>query len=321
MKIRYFVTILCLLIFTGCNAHDEIEMTSDFPVLQGPYLGQKPPGMVAEIFAPAIISTGDHEGISGFFDGGTVFIFHRLGLHDQDFVSIPNYVTELKGGVWTPPYPAPFQNSFDDDNYTVAPDDKTLYFNSNRSPHAKHESSQDYNIWTVQKIPTGWSEPAMLAPSLNTSTYGEYYPSVTKDGTLYFMSHRDDGVGGIDIYRSKLVNGEHTSAEILGQPINTVNDEMDSFIASDESYLIYSSKALGGYGEHDLFITFRRQNDSWTEPRNMGESINSSSSELRPSVTPDGKFLFFSSHRRGNGDIFWVSSAVIQDLKQSTNFR
>ena len=53
------------------------EVQKKFPVLKGPYLGQKLPRMTPEIFAPGIISTNNHEGCSGFTKDGKLFIFSR----------------------------------------------------------------------------------------------------------------------------------------------------------------------------------------------------------------------------------------------------
>ena len=68
----------------------------------------------------------------------------------------------------------------------------------------------------------------------------------------------------------------------------------------------------------DLYISFRKKDDSWTVPENMGKAVNTSSSELRPYVTPDGKYLFFTSDRpnsKGIGNIYWVDAKIIEELR------
>jgi Tol biopolymer transport system component len=91
--------------------------------------------------------------------------------------------------------------------------------------------------------------------------------------------------------------------------------ESDPCIAPDESYLIYCSKTLDGFGGYDLYITFRIPNGSWTEPINMGEGINSSGFDWIPFITSDGKYFFFNSDRSGNGDVYWVDTKIIETLK------
>lgn len=83
--------------FSGCSAQEE------FPVLTGPYLGQEPPGMTPEIFAPGIISTSDGEGCHGFMKNGEMFIFKRTP-PDVDWRYQPVSIMELKDAKWTKPY-------------------------------------------------------------------------------------------------------------------------------------------------------------------------------------------------------------------------
>jgi Tol biopolymer transport system component len=153
-----------------------------------------------------------------------------------------------------------------------------------------------------------------LASPVN-SDHHDIFPSVAKDGTIYFFSERDGGLGMADLYRSKPIEGSYTKVENLGVPINTNQDEIDPFIAPDESYLIFCSKARDGYGEQDLFISFKKPDGSWTEPANMGESINSSGNDWIPFVTPDNKYFFFGSNRNGQDDIFWVDARVVEKSK------
>jgi Tol biopolymer transport system component len=142
------------------------------------------------------------------------------------------------------------------------------------------------------------------------------YPSVTKDGTLYFFSRRDGGLGHGDIYRSTLSNGEYTQVENLGKPINTEYHEVDPYIAQDESYIIFCSDKPGGFGKADFYISFRRDEGLWTEAVHMGGKVNSPQAEYIPYVTPDGKYFFFTSNKSGNRDIYWVDAKIIDELKQ-----
>jgi hypothetical protein len=128
--------------------------------------------------------------------------------------------------------------------------------------------------------------------------------------------------------------------EKLGDSINTEEFyEEDLFIAPDESYLMFCRRD-DGFGSWDIFISFRKEDGSWTKAKNMGEPINTSASEVYPFVTSDGKYLFFSSRRtthknfsatpltyeekirilnspgNGNQDIYWVSAQIIGDMQQ-----
>ena len=106
-----------------------------------------------------------------------------------------------------------------------------------------------------------------------------------------------------------------------------------------EFYIIFLRRDKEGFGGFDLFISFRKEDGSWTKAKNMGAPINSSASELCPSVSADGKYFFFTSYRsiykpysempltyeekikilnnpgNGLGDIYWVDAKIIEQFK------
>jgi Tol biopolymer transport system component len=298
-----------IFIFAGCLFTQE---RGDLSVLKGSYLGQKPPGVIPKVFAPGIVSTEANEGCSGFLNDATLYVFKRT-YSDTNRRDI--FMTEMKNGGWTQPIPAPFDSRFSDGDFTVAPDGKTLYFTSRRSLRGEDKESDSSNIWITEIRGGDWSEPYALEYPVNTEHH-DSYPSVTQEGTIYFFSRRPGGLGKSDIYRSRLINGKYKEAENLGPVINTTEDEWDPFIAADESFLIFCSTKPGGYGRDDLYVTFRRQDDSWTEPVNFGDDFNSSGLDNRPYITPDGKYFFFVCAVNGNRDIYWVDAKIIMELKQ-----
>ena len=101
----------------------------------------------------------------------------------------------------------------------------------------------------------------------------------------------------------------------LGPTLNTAHHEWDTYIAPDESYMVYCSTMPGGLGEDDLYVTFRNPDGSWGQPVHMGAEINTAKSENRPYVSPDGRFLFYTSTIRGNRDIYWADARIIQSLR------
>jgi Tol biopolymer transport system component len=221
---------------------------------------------------------------------------------------------ENKNGVWSRPYQAPFAFKGQDGDFMVAPDGKKIFIASGRPLIKGAQPTRNHNIWVVERTSAGWSQPRPLEHPINTDWH-ESYPSVTKDGTLYFFKRFKDPEGKADIYRSRLVDGKYTKVKKLGGKINTKYNDLDGFIAQDESYLIFCSDRPGGYGNYDFYISFRKNGDSWTEPVNMGEKINSSAAEWIPYVTPDGKYFFFTSNKSGNREIYWVDAKIIEELK------
>jgi Tol biopolymer transport system component len=140
-----------------------------------------------------------------------------------------------------------------------------------------------------------WSEPEHLAV-VNSET-SEWFPTVSKNGNLYFGSERPDGKGKCDLYVSRLVDGKYQTPENLGEPINTVANEVEPFIAPDENYIIFAGTGLPkSRGAYDIYVSFCRD-DVWTKPMNLGDKINSAGWDFSPKVSPDGKWFFFTSNR------------------------
>ena len=319
-QIKYFC-LAALFLFSVCSCElpeSPVPVTAlaDAELSQSAYLGLVPPGLKAEVFLPDILADVERGTCSGFMFNGNVFIFKLLS-PGRDWKYEPLYFTEFRNGSWTEPEVTPFSDLFPY-NFTVAPDDKTLYFTSLRSAEDHEVILKQADVWKVEKTADGWTEPETFGPPVNSIDNFENYPSITADHTLYFMSYRDDGLGKDDIYRLELVDGEYQELENIGAPVNTIHAEVDPFISADESYLIFCSEKPGGFGGFDLYISFRKPDGTWTEPMNMGESINSAGAEFRPSVSPDQKYFFFTSDRSGVGEIFWISTDIIQSLKPSS---
>ncbi|MFC1564742.1 TolB family protein [candidate division KSB1 bacterium] len=306
-----------LLFFAVLFMISYCTQNSGFPVLSGPYLGQEPPGTTPEVFAPGIISKKGYNDalFCTYIDGKNLFLYTSSPSDAPGGdIYYRIYATDMKNGTWTKPYLTTFHNKPNNDALSLLPDGKTLYFGSRRSLNGKGESPDGFNIWAVKRTEEGFSNPRMIGPPLSSDKY-DIYPSATSNGTIYFFSERSGGFGKADIYRSRLFDGNYSEVENIGIPVNTENSEIDPFIAPDESYLIYCSRSLDGFGEMDIYITFRREDGSWTDPVNMGDNINTHGNDWIPYVTTDGKYFFFTSNRSGDDDIYWVDARIIETYK------
>jgi Tol biopolymer transport system component len=89
------------------------------------------------------------------------------------------------------------------------------------------------------------------------------------------------------------------------------------YVDPDDSYIIFSSNREGEFGEGDLYISFHNKSSgTWSEPVNMGGNINTRAQERFPSVSPDGKYLFFTRWTPDhNQDVYWVSAGIIEKLR------
>jgi len=283
----------------------SVAQNEKFPILKGEYLGQKPPGIKPEVFAPGIVSTTQGEFNAAFSPDGKEFYF---SVNEPSGRETMKFMTR-KDNQWTPPQAVPFVSSQNDCDPLFSFDGQRLYFISTR-PKKEKAGSSDWNIWYVERTDADWSEPINIGPPVN-SDVDEYYVSLTKDGTIYFSSNRAGGLGSFDIYRSRFVDGHYAKPENLGASINTKYLEHDPFIAPDESYILFTSvDRPEGFGTGDLYISSRRKDGTWTKSKNMGKAFNTSGYDFCPIVSPDGKYFFFT--RRG--DIYWVSVEAIQKL-------
>jgi hypothetical protein len=278
----------------------------EFPRLQGPYLGQKPPGLTPETFAPGVITTDEEEGSCGFARGGTVFLFQKF-LERR----CHTYVTRLRDGAWTSPELIPFWETMAaNGDFVFSSDDKTMLYQVRTRTNAGPIS----HIWRVEVTDTGWGEQTPLPEPVNTPHF-ESFASDTADGTLYFFSRRPGGKGRSDLWRCALTDGKYADAVNLAS-LNTEYEEWDPFIAPDESYLIFCSTKPGGLGRDDLYITFKGKDGNWGPPVNMGAEVNSPGSENRPCVTRDGRYFFFTSTRNGSRDTFWVQIEYLEGFRK-----
>ncbi len=302
-----YAGILLFIIFVFIS----LAQQDDFPVLKGPYLGQKPPGMTPEIFAPGIISTENFGEAGGAFTtNGTIFLFNRR-TPPESHKTI--YYTKLKKGVWTRPAPVPFNSKFGDWSFNFGPDGRTLFFSSKRP--VSEGSDHAHNIWMTQLTGDGWDSPKILDYPVNTPNSTQSSPSLTRNKTLYFHSHRGSGFGGNDLYCTRLINGKYQIVENLGSVINTKYWEYDPLIGPNEDYIIFSSNKPGGFGQYnDMYISFRNKDGIWLKPQNLGEEFRDSGVS---GVTHDGKFLFITNERRRAGvdDIYWVDIKFIERFR------
>ncbi|MCH6256846.1 hypothetical protein MLD52_09830 [Puniceicoccaceae bacterium K14] len=163
-----------------------------------------------------------------------------------------------------------------------------------------------------ERTESGWSEANSLGPMFDREDWGIMRLTASAKGTYVFDDYKSDDVLRISIIK----DGKRLAPKKLNSDINSGKWTAHPFIAPDESYLIWDSEREGGYGDSDLYISFRQENGSWSKAINLGANINTEAREASASVTPDGKYLFFNrTVRPGDGDIFWVDAKIIERLR------
>jgi len=310
----------------------------NFPVLSGPYLGQTPPGDDPVLFAPGVIASGMPLRDVAITPDGKEF-YYGVNLGGESVTTI--LCTREVGGRWTPPEVAPFaaDPSVDTIEPAISPDGQRFFFVSNRGAEGAAPADNNYDIWVMDRQGEQWGEPVNVGPPVSTKAQ-EYFPSVTRDGTLYFCRAEPSGVHLF--YRSRLQNGRYITAERLGPRVNAARTQFNAFIDPDERFYIICAFGLAdSVGSTDYYICYRDEQDRWTRPINLGPKINTASgAEFSPYVSPDGQYFFFMSTRvdksgfltdgrltyagirrmfrqpgNGNSDIYWVKAGFIEALR------
>jgi hypothetical protein len=156
----------------------DSKVKNEQTICKGPYLGQKPPGLIPQIFAPGIISTDAAEGCSYFSTDQRLFIFVRGG-SDQNGI----FIMEQRDDLWSKPRLASFSAGTYDWDFTFAPDDKTVIVSSGRPIREGGSQVRDYYLWKTERTGDVWSKPMLLPPPVNTGQH-DSYPCVTEDGTV-----------------------------------------------------------------------------------------------------------------------------------------
>ncbi len=287
MKRLCISTVLLFFILTmSGQGYSRDEM----PVLEGPYMGQKLPGSTPELFAPGVVSTEDWEVGGAFTPDLNEFYFIRKNKENgkQEIAVFQNKNNLWHESVFSPRVGSPL----------FSPDGNTMLL------------AKRYR----ERTKAGWSELKSLESPFDSLPIMRL--SVSSKGTYFFDEFKRDFTGAIRY--SRLIDGKYEEPKLLGSEINQ-GKSFHPFISADESYLIFDGHREGGYGDSDLYISYRKPDGSWGEAINLGDKINTKGWEAVASVTSDGKYLFFSRNEtpgnHKNVDIFWVNTQFIETLR------
>lgn len=185
---------------------------------------------------------------------------------------------------------------------SVAHDESEIY--------VYQDDKGDGNIYYSKFNGETFDDIQKIENKINSSAW-ETHLTFTHDGKqAYFVSDREGGLGGRDIWRmAKLPNGEWSEPLNLGTPVNSIYDEDAPFIGVDNKTLYYSSNGTNSMGGFDVFRTILNDEDEWSPPINMGYPLNTVMDDIFFTTTADGHTGFLSSNRadgHGEKDIYRV---------------
>lgn len=287
------------------DAEGETKEVSRFKAggktgLQGPYLGETPPGTEPKVFAPGLVSTARNSEFAITFspDGKEVYFTRRSDGGGRNAIM----VSRRDPDGWSAPEEAAFCKGFPSHEPHITPDGKRLFFGCNRPRPGSNQA--EYGIWLTERTSGGgWGEPRYHGPGM--------YVSASRTGDLYMTDIFNSAGGGI--VRYPYAGGTLGAPEKVGGGVNAPVAGDHAFIAPDGSLIVFDSyfRPGGQGGEGDLWVCFKKPDGTWTEALNLGDTVNTPATNFCPSLSPDGKYLFYSTFR----DIYWVSAEVIERLR------
>ncbi len=291
------------------------------------------PPQTPQLLAPGIINTSMGERDFALSPDGTE-LFYTLQAGQGLFQTLIRR-TYLGNGTWTAPEIAPFAGNYSDLEPAFTADGNRLYFSSNR-PSTGREP-KDFDIWYVDKTNGIWGQPQNAGSAINTAA-DEFFPSVVKDGSLYFTANYKTGIGKEDIYRAQWKNNGFEKPIALDTAVNSISWEFNAFVSPTEDFIIFSSfgrKDEKGGG--DLYISRKNKYGKWQPAQNL-EELNSPRLDYSPFVNPSGNILFFTSeqtviqptylpgpvtyrqlradvnsYKNGTGNIYWMDFSKLKE--------
>lgn len=293
-----------VLLFSALVMSSTSYSQDDILTPEGPYIGQIPPSSTPEIFAPGIVNREGSTDLEGMFGSDmNTFYFVREGEEYAGVVKVGEFkgdegpyglaVIEYKNNKWQQSVVAKAASE-----PSISPDGNTILFKNGY----------------IERTSDGWSEMKSLGEPF--ASISIMRSAISSNGTIYFDTYTREL--DIPLRYSRLIDGKYEAPKSLGSQFGIGRYNAHPYIEPDENYIVFDSVREGGYGSSDLYISFREADGAWGPAINLGDKINTAASEKNPSVSPDGKFLFFDRRtKRGNADvtIYWVDAQIIETLR------
>ena len=199
---------------------------------------------------------------------------------------------------------AQLNTPYDEQSPVLSPNGKELYYTIANHPANTKGSRDAGDIWVAKFIDGKWQAPSHLISPINNEGYNAVLGFSSDGSDMYLYGHYTSTGGeansqGISV--SKKVNDEWTIPKNEVVP-SFLNKSISSggYITPDKKIFIYSAegRAFDSFGNEDIYVSFNRDG-AWTEPLNLGSTINTTAQELSPGISFDGKRLYFSSNKPG----------------------
>ena len=202
----------------------------------------------------------------------------------QEIMPLPDYINNPK---------------YNNGNFCFDPTYTQLYFS--RCPINKKRNKY-CSIWVSELKNEKWGKPFLLDKTINQPNSSSIQPNIVNvNGVdiLYFVSDREGGLGGNDIWYSIIMEGHFAEPVNLGSRINTPGNEVTPFYDNKTKRLYFSSDWHKGLGGYDIFYS-EGSLGAWSKVENMGFPFNSSANDIYFTVNMDDNDGYFTSNRDGS---------------------
>jgi hypothetical protein len=261
------------------------------------FLGQTPPGNTPQVF-PLAVKTGFFaaERVAISDDGRNIYYTEIKGYYPIRGEIIKRFT--YTDGEWTGP-----SDLFEGYAPALSLTGDTMYLE-------RDEDNGEACTYISVRNGKVWGNPEKILTSLDTA----HYFQATNKGNYYISSKTVIGAGLSD-WCKVVFSGKDTIVSSLGRPLNTSGENQDFFISRDESFMIVTNRpALG--------ISYHKPDGSWTSPKIFDKKINFGLGSWGPWVTPDNKYLFYSTGTKADYSdvaVYWVRIDNLIDSMKTTN--
>lgn len=268
-----------LLLLSTCPAQ-QITIDSS-------HLWKNPPDSIPKIFGQGILSVQDRYEYGLSISPNYDEIFFTVSQPGDGLM----VMKKLENGSWSFPELANLRRdkSWEQEAFFTQ-DGKKLFFSS--------DVNDTTRLWFSLKEKSGWSAAELLDSPVNNNWV--FWATFTNSGTMYYTN-----INAMKIYKSDFVDNNFKEAIFSG-----IRFGMHPSVSKDEKFILLDYKG-------DIYVSYKSNDDKWTDPVKLGEQINTSFAETCPTLSPDEKFIFFSRYIDDNGksDIYWVSSRDIINIR------
>ncbi len=284
------------------------------PSKGGAYFGLEPPTEKPEVFAPGIVDVpGRSVGHLAFSRDGLECC---LTVFESAYRNNHILCTRAQGGSWTAQTPLGILGDRETFEPLFSRDSEQLYFGAPRST----DPGSDKEFWVARRTKGAWADPRPLEAPMN-SAGNEFSLAQAADGSFYFGSNREGGLGRLDLYRAVVRQGQPVQVENLGAPVNSPFNDCDPGISPDGRTLVFYSTPPRPGVTHgsDLFISFADGKGGWTTPVPMGDGFNTPADEYAATFSQDGRAFFFARFDGKQGRVYWVSAGALERFRDAAS--